>query len=503
MKTLLNIIVLLILTSCSNEKEANKKYYKPEKVVVYGKVINFNKYKNEVKVFPNRLGYYQKQLYANLDSLGNFSVSFESYISTDVWIEYKTNFLILTHPGDSIYVEFDGEKDLRTELLNTIIFKGDAVKTNQDAAIFQHLYYSNDFNSKWSSKQSAIIKYGLTEYTKHLDTIQNNSLNIYNDFILNASPNEETKIWALTFCEQDYYTALAFYPSFHKRANQLKSSDWDVPPSYYNSLLDRLPITKPMLVSGFAISNFINVFNANYAYFNLRKENDFSIISSEIRDSLTIYGLIKYTPDTLLRQMVLTELFSQHFESSKIDLYETYGQIADEYIQEPFLKEPLLELYYQTKYRLENPKVANTASLKKLDKSSVGKIIDDIRTENTGKLIYVDCWATWCSPCREEIPNSIKLMEQLSNEDVSFVYICINSEEDAWKATIDNYKVGGQHYLLNKQQSTDFTKAIGIQGIPYYFLMNRKGVIVEKGSYLVPKVAKIKIERLLNEKNEL
>jgi len=503
MKIFLNILLLIFIVSCSNEKESEKKHIRPERVVISGKVINFNKYKDEVIISPNRLGYYQEQLYANLDSLGYFSISFESYIPTDIWLKYETNFLILTHPGDSIYVEFDGEKQSQTEVLSSIVFKGDAAKMNQDAAILQNLYFSNAFISNWNAKYAAIAKYNLIEYTKFLDTINQNSISVYNEFISNTSPNEETKNWALTLCEQDYYDALAFYPTFHKQANQLRSSDWDVPPTYYNSLLDRLPISKSMLISGYAISNFINRFHFDYAHFNVLKETNFKNLSSKERDSLTVYGLIKYTPDTLLRQMVLTEIFSQDFENSEIDLYENYQHIVDKYIQEPFLKEPLKELYYQTKYRLENPNVANNATLKKLDQSSVSQIIEKIKYENKNKVIYVDCWATWCSPCRAEIPNSKELMKQLHEKDVAFVYVCVNSEENVWKATLDEFKIGGQHYLLNKKQSSDFTKALGIQGIPYYFIMNKKGVIIEKGSHLIPKIAKRKIKELLKEKNEL
>jgi len=48
MKTILYVLSILVLISCSNEKELEKNYIKPAKVVISGKVINYNLDKNEV-----------------------------------------------------------------------------------------------------------------------------------------------------------------------------------------------------------------------------------------------------------------------------------------------------------------------------------------------------------------------------------------------------------------------------------------------------------------------
>jgi thiol-disulfide isomerase/thioredoxin len=164
------------------------------------------------------------------------------------------------------------------------------------------------------------------------------------------------------------------------------------------------------------------------------------------------------------------------------------------------LKEPLFDLYNKTKERIENPKISMDAVLKKLDSSSINQIMDSILFNNKGKVIYLDCWATWCGPCRSEMPNSKKLMKQMDGKEITFVYLCIDSEEKLWKTCLDEFQLGGQHYFLSKKQSSDLRRIFEVNGIPHYFLFDKNGTIVEKGSHLRPDIAKGKIEELLKKK---
>ena len=137
-----NVIVLLfgLLISCTNN---NDSYNIPREVNITGKIENIDPNNHEIALFVNRLGFNQTPIYITADSLGNFQTSFETYTPTDIWLSYKTNFIILVQPGDSIYVEFDGQLDIRYQTLETIKFSGDNAKANQDAAKFQVMYYSN------------------------------------------------------------------------------------------------------------------------------------------------------------------------------------------------------------------------------------------------------------------------------------------------------------------------------------------------------------------------
>ena len=511
MKKALCFLIILLIASCTNN-ENNFKI--PQQVIIAGKVLNFKKDNPNVQLSVNRLGLGSLQIYADLDSLGNFSTSFKSYIPTDVWVKYNTNFLVLTHPGDSIYVVFNGKPRRRPAILKTIKFSGDAAQTNREAAKFQQKYFSNPLYNDWDAKDKAVKDYNLEQYGLYLDTLQQRISDLYNNFIDEVSPIEEVQIWAKTYIEEDYYDALSFYPNDHQRKNKLTNKEWVIPTSYYDNLKKRLPITQPMLISGYALSSFINRYHYDYVRVNLwseeenqkyKTDNGYIVAPSNVMDSLKVYGIIKYTPDTLLKQMVLTELIRQNFDKSDIHLFEKYRNVIESNVKEPFLYKPLLEQYNQLKQRLENPQIASEAMLKKIDNSSAKQIMDSIMLSNKGKVIYLDCWATWCGPCKAEMPGSKKLMKKMKGKgkDVAFVYLCLDSEEKLWKASLAELQLTGQHYFLTKKQSTDIRKVFEINGIPHYFLINKKGIITEKGSHLRPNLVEEKIEKLLKEEPTL
>lgn len=504
MKKLFILMVFgLPLVSCAEKND----YSIPKKVIIAGKVDNIDHGNYDVNLYVNRPGFNQIAIFAKADSSGNFHASFETYTPTDVWIMYKMNFLVLVQPGDSIYLEFDGKPNQRPEILETVKFSGDGAKTNQDAAKFQIMYYSNPLYYDRNAKEQAKQKYDVEQYLTYLDTLQRRIDNLYNDFLVEVNPGSTAKRWAKIFIEQDYYDALSWYPKDHVTANNLIGEDWSVPDDYYDSFLSCLPIEKDMFISGYALSGFVNKFHYNYSkskIFNEEQNRQYKFSGGviagppEIIDSITILGILKYTPDTLLRQMVLTEFFQQKLDNSDIKRFERYKNIADEYIVEPFLREPLFELYSEVKNRIENPVMATNTYLNKLENTTAKQLFDSILTNNIGKVIYIDCWATWCGPCKVEMPNSNKLMDDLKDKDVAFVFLCIDSEEKLWKSDLANLQIGGQHYFLTSEQSNDLRAAFEVHGIPYYFLIGRDGTIVEKGSHLRPGNMKYKILDMLN-----
>jgi len=133
----------------------------------------------------------------------------------------------------------------------------------------------------------------------------------------------------------------------------------------------------------------------------------------------------------------------------------------------------------------------------KMEDRPVKDLLDDIISRNKGKVIYIDCWATWCSPCLAEMPNSKTLMQEFKGKDVAFVFLCLNSQEDVWRSTIDSLKIEGQHYFLSKKQSNDLRFLLKLQGIPYYILYNKDGAVLEQPT-LRPSMMKGKIYKLLN-----
>jgi len=504
LKSFIFCITSLFLIECCS-KQNSSIYSEPQPVIIAGSVINSVPDIRQIRIGINRIGFSQESLSSVLDDSGRFVVTFDSYIPTDIWIIYSTNYLVLVHPGDSIFVEFDGSKNRRPEILKTVKFSGDAAGINQEAAVFQEMFFSRRIHSGVRNQVRKELDFD--HYLLFEDSIRKDLRKLYNDFIELHNPSGEVKNWAYNQVEDDYYYALSSYPNYYWNAHNLNPAEWDIPIKYYDFFLERLPIKKTDFINGYELSGFVNQFHYNYAFSNVRYEylkqkemTGLTINTKNETDSLYVYGLIKFTPDTLLRQLVLTELFHQRLNQSDVEIYENYKDIIELYIQEPFLIKPLTKQYNDLKDRIENPILSSNAVLRKSNNTSVEAIIDTILEHNKGKVIYIDCWGTWCAPCLSEFPYSHELMEKVKNKDVAFIYLCIDSEEKNWKAQLSIHELGGQHYLLNKDQSSDLRNTFGISGIPFYVLIDKLGNIVDKGSHLRPsnEVAIDKIENLLS-----
>ena len=111
----------------------------PGKVIINGKVLNFPPEKSKVKLIINKPAFPPEELELDLDKSGRFTSALTEYIPSDVYIDCGNAFYLVVHPGDSIYVEFNGQQK---DFLKTIKFSGSAVKTNKDAAAFQQIYSS-------------------------------------------------------------------------------------------------------------------------------------------------------------------------------------------------------------------------------------------------------------------------------------------------------------------------------------------------------------------------
>ena len=102
--------------------------------------------------------------------------------------------------------------------------------------------------------------------------------------------------------------------------------------------------------------------------------------------------------------------------------------------------------------------------------------LEDLR----GKYVYIDVWATWCGPCRAEIPHLQKVEEKYHGKNIEFVSISIDAKKDheKWKKFVAEKQLGGIQLFADNDWNSDFVKAYGINGIPRFILIDPKGNIV-------------------------
>ncbi|OOV25974.1 hypothetical protein BXU11_15085 [Flavobacterium sp. LM5] len=97
-----------------------------------------------------------------------------------------------------------------------------------------------------------------------------------------------------------------------------------------------------------------------------------------------------------------------------------------------------------------------------------------------GKNVYIDVWATWCGPCREEIPALEKIEEQFQGKNIVFVSISIDNSKDRekWSKLVTDKKMSGIQLLADNEWDSKFIKEYNITAIPRFILIDSNGNIV-------------------------
>ncbi|MEN8125141.1 MAG: TlpA disulfide reductase family protein [Bacteroidota bacterium] len=103
--------------------------------------------------------------------------------------------------------------------------------------------------------------------------------------------------------------------------------------------------------------------------------------------------------------------------------------------------------------------------------------LDDLK----GKYVYVDVWATWCAPCKREIPYLKDLNKEYLDKDITFVSLSIDKMEDKdkWIKMVKDKNLEGVQIMADNAWNSDFVTNYGIKGIPRFILIDKEGNILD------------------------
>ena len=88
-----------------------------------------------------------------------------------------------------------------------------------------------------------------------------------------------------------------------------------------------------------------------------------------------------------------------------------------------------------------------------------------------GKVVLLQFWATWCEPCKRQMPGLQLLCERGQDKGLVVVSISVDEDESAWKNFVRNNRLGGVQV-----RSPEWADALSIPGYPTNLLVDRRGV---------------------------
>ena len=93
-----------------------------------------------------------------------------------------------------------------------------------------------------------------------------------------------------------------------------------------------------------------------------------------------------------------------------------------------------------------------------------------------GKIVLLNFWATWCKPCKEEMPAMQASYDKL--RDQGFVVLAVNELEDAGRVA-EHIKTHGHTFLVVMDHDNRVANRYGVVGLPASFLIDRQGIVRE------------------------
>lgn len=97
-----------------------------------------------------------------------------------------------------------------------------------------------------------------------------------------------------------------------------------------------------------------------------------------------------------------------------------------------------------------------------------------------GKYVFIDFWASWCGPCRAEIPNVVKAYSTYKDKGLEIVGVSLDQKEDAWKKAIADLGITWPQMSDLKAWNCEGAKLYGINAIPATILLDPDGKIIAK-----------------------
>jgi len=112
-----------------------------------------------------------------------------------------------------------------------------------------------------------------------------------------------------------------------------------------------------------------------------------------------------------------------------------------------------------------------------------------------GKLVYIDIWATWCGPCKDEIPHLKKIEKKYQGKDITFIKLSFDSNKKAWEEFVNEHNAKGFSLHMKNDFQSELAKLYKIGSIPRFILVDKEGEIISTDA---PRPSETAIENMIN-----
>jgi thiol-disulfide isomerase/thioredoxin len=427
--------------------------------------------------------------------IGNQPFNFELDIdeTTLLDIRYKKQQIIVyANKGDKIEFSFDAK-----ELAKSLVFKGSGVPENTFLSKFYKEFYQN-FNTP--QMYAKIQDIGVDVWEMNLFDAKKAQSKFYKEYPELTSLSEPFKKYIENQIRWNYWHYILAYPIIRGNSNPKQTTVMSLP----STLLEGLDEKKIQDQSAMLSTSYRNFLIHYVTYFNSKEKQfqkyqdmgknmeDKHIFAREHLPLKAYQFFLAYiltdkcsvTPPSVVRNTFSALSITPNSERYQVIAKEKCGEIMAKK-DEDFTKKKEDSKNW---FRMVTMK-GDTVSMADLK----------------GKVVYVDFWASWCGPCRQQFPYSKKLHEMLTEKqkkDVVFLYISIDDNAEVWKKAVEDLKLdNGMNGFSEGGWNSKAAKFFNLSAIPRYLLINKKGTITDNDAKRPSDTAiMMDITKLLEEK---
>lgn len=428
------------------------------------------------------------------DSIAKFNLSFEikSPVFIKIQIDYSPIWLLI-QPNDTLQIDIDFFKYQKKDI------SGLRINGNNSKG---QLLYNQIFFEPYNNFIEVINLFDKSVFNKSsfIQSINNICLSQIQPFEKLYKEGHITKDY---FTVTSYKLKAAIFSEALKRMNEsnsfLTSSSENEKDSLQTTLFSILPPLDTILNKGI----FTEFYQYQYAIYLCQKalkkkrEADIpdTIISRGGRNYLVskFYTPFLYIGDKRLQQNVWGKILYQMSLLFKDKVYkDDYKVFSALFPTSEYNKAFAAIEKSNTDELLKTIDSGDVFKTKYLDSLGIIQHIVEIgKILSRKNLIYVDIWASWCLPCRQEFIASKKIDSiLLTKYNITKVYISFDDPKVSkanWKEIIKKYQLNGYHILagtsLKKEILKKIFKSPTNYSIPRYFILNKKGQIIVDDAY--------------------
>lgn len=422
-----------IILSCSKHSSYTRLVIEQDvgttsKTVIFGK--GFDDYIPEIienkivyTISPSRSDYYYLKI-------GDFSTS------------------IILNPGDSIYVS----SQFKNAENKSFTGKGSLLNNY----ILNDICYANEINNNMNF--DSIYSLSPLDFIKSIDSIYYLRSTKLKKFI--TSENITNKLFVSTENKRIYYAA-SIEKNRYYRDHKFLTSQKQKLDNVYNSYLKNVDYNDPSLMHLRTYRDFL------YTYFEkvgLQQQDSLKNgqSSSELAFSEACNKL-----EGMIKSYVLYRIMDIHLIETPIN---KLGNLIDDFNKECLNLKYKEEInrHYNRLEKLKSGKPAPNFTFR--DRTGKNVSLYDFK----GKIVYIDIWNSHCSPCFKEFTAFEKLTKIFYGEEIAFLGISFDTDQELWKRTIKVQKLKGVQLFANGWNH-QFGKDYLVYSNPRFILIDSKG----------------------------